>query len=120
MVASVCAEIVANIVRNPFEVVKQQMMVGRSDRILSSFSEIWKQKGIAGLYIGLSSTLGRDILFSAIQLPIFEAIRERLTKNNVNPVVSASVGGMIAACIAGFISCPLDVIKTRLMTQRMQ
>lgn len=76
MAASVCAEIVANIVRNPFEVVKQQMMVGRSDRIFSSFSEIWKQKGIAGLYIGLSSTLGRDILFSAIQLPIFECIRE--------------------------------------------
>lgn len=34
VIASVCAEIVANLVRNPFEVVKQQMMVGRSDRIL--------------------------------------------------------------------------------------
>jgi hypothetical protein len=34
-------------------------------------------------------------------------------------VVSASFGGMIGACIAGFFSCPLDVIKTRLMTQRM-
>lgn len=33
VMASVCAEIVANLVRNPFEVVKQQMMVGRSDRI---------------------------------------------------------------------------------------
>lgn len=29
------------------------------------------------------------------------------------------MGGMVAACIAGFISCPLDVIKTRLMTQNM-
>jgi len=37
IVASVSAEIVANIVRNPFEVVKQQMMVGRSDRIIESF-----------------------------------------------------------------------------------
>ena len=27
---------------------------------------------------------------------------------------------MIAACIAGFVSCPLDVIKTRLMTQQMR
>lgn len=31
--ASVCAEIGGNIVRNPFEIIKQQMMVGRSDRI---------------------------------------------------------------------------------------
>ena len=29
--ASVCAEVAGNIVRNPFEVVKQQMMVGRSN-----------------------------------------------------------------------------------------
>lgn len=33
--------------------------------------------------------------------------------------MSASLGGMLAACIAGFISCPLDVLKTRLMTQKM-
>ena len=30
VLASVCAEIIANLVRNPFEVVKQQLMVGRS------------------------------------------------------------------------------------------
>jgi solute carrier family 25 S-adenosylmethionine transporter 26 len=34
--ASVCAEVIGNIVRNPFEVVKQQLMVGRSDRVLQS------------------------------------------------------------------------------------
>ena len=118
--ASVCAEIVGNLVRNPFEVIKQQMMVGRSDKILSSFSEIIKHKGVKGLYIGLKPTLARDILFSAIQLPIFEWIREELTKKGINPVFSATIGGMTAACIAGFISCPLDVIKTRLMTQEMQ
>lgn len=36
--ASVCAEVVGNIVRNPFEIVKQQMMVGRSDKIFSSLT----------------------------------------------------------------------------------
>lgn len=37
MIASVSAEIIANLIRNPFEVIKQQMMVGRSDKILESF-----------------------------------------------------------------------------------
>ncbi len=37
IIASISAEIVANLVRNPFEVVKQQMMVGRSDKIMESF-----------------------------------------------------------------------------------
>jgi hypothetical protein len=30
IMASVCAEIAGNLVRNPFEVVKQQLMVGRN------------------------------------------------------------------------------------------
>jgi len=30
------------------------------------------------------------------------------------------MSGAIAAVIAGFISCPLDVLKTRLMTQDMK
>lgn len=31
-----------------------------------------------------------------------------------------SLSGAIAAIISGFISCPLDVLKTRLMTQNMK
>ena len=29
------------------------------------------------------------------------------------------MGGFLAASVSGFISCPLDVIRTRLMTQKM-
>lgn len=78
VVASVSAEVVANLVRNPFEVVKQQMMVGRSDRIWESFKDIRKTRGFTGLYTGLTPTLARDILFSAIQLPLFELVRTKL------------------------------------------
>lgn len=76
IIASISAEIVANLVRNPFEVVKQQMMVGRSDKIMESFKQIRGSKGIAGLYTGLAPTLIRDITFSAIQLPLFEIVRQ--------------------------------------------
>lgn len=38
--ASICAEILANLVRNPFEVVKQQLMVGRADKVTHSLLEI--------------------------------------------------------------------------------
>ena len=36
--ASVLAEVTANLVRNPFEVVKQQLMVGRGDKIRHSLA----------------------------------------------------------------------------------
>ena len=32
-------------------------------------------------------------------------------------VINSALSGSIAAIISGFVSCPLDVIKTRLMTQ---
>ena len=118
--ASVCAEIAANIVRNPFEVVKQQLMVGRSKYIWSSLKDIYKNKGVKGFYIGYQSTLIRDIVFSAIQLPLFEIIRRKFIDRGVNSILSASIGGFCAAIVSGFISCPLDVIKTRLMTQKME
>jgi len=43
--------------------------------------EIMKNKGLKGFYIGYGPTLIRDIVFSAIQLPLFEFIR---TKRLIN------------------------------------
>lgn len=91
-------------------------MTGRSHQIAESLADILKTKGVKGLYIGLKATLARDIMFSSIQLPLFEIFREK-NPLDLSPVISASVSGAIAAVIAGFCSCPLDVIKTRLMTQ---
>ena len=64
----------------------------------------------------MQTTLIRDILFSAIQLPLFEKLRE-WNFFNLGPTPAASVSGALAAAVAGFVSCPLDVIKTREMTQ---
>ena len=117
--ASVVAEVVANVIRNPFEVVKQQMMVGRSDRIMSSLLEIRGLKGLKGFYIGYQSTLIRDITFSAIQLPIFEFMREK-NYLELSSTVNYAASGAVAAFISSFLTCPLDVVRTRLMSQNMK
>jgi solute carrier family 25 S-adenosylmethionine transporter 26 len=64
----------------------------------------------------LAPTLTRDIVFSAIQLPLFEYFRNK-NYLKLSSVYSAALSGALAAAIAGFVSCPLDVLKTRLMTQ---
>lgn len=93
-------------------------MVGRADNIMQSLKEIAASRGIKGFYTGYKSTIARDIVFSAFQMPLFEFIR---TNNDwgLSPIVNSSVSGSIAACIAGFVSTPLDVIKTRIMTEKM-
>jgi len=81
--------------------------------------QIARSKGISGFYIGYKSTIARDIVFSAFQLPIFEYLREK-NYLQLSSVANASLSGAIAALISGFVSCPLDVLKTRLMTQDMK
>lgn len=76
-------------------------------------------KGFKGFYIGYKSTLARDIVFSGFQLPIFEFLREK-NYLELSPTINYSLSGAIAAIISGFVSCPLDVLKTRLMTQDMK
>lgn len=51
--------------------VKQQLMVGRNENIVSSSISIMKNKGLKGFYIGYVPTLIRDVVFSSIQLPLF-------------------------------------------------
>lgn len=78
-----------------------------------------KNKGLKGFYIGYTPTLIRDVVFSSIQLPLFEYIRTKKIFSKDNEVLNSALSGSMAAIVAGFVSCPLDVIKTRLMTQDM-
>ena len=94
-------------------------MVGRNENIVSSSIEIMKNKGLKGFYIGYIPTLIRDVVFSSIQLPLFEYIRTKKVISKDNEVINSAISGSLAAIVAGFVSCPLDVIKTRLMTQDM-
>ena len=69
-----------------------------------------------GFYTGMQATLARDILFSSIQMSLFECFKEK-NYLKLDQVYAAALAGAMAAVISGFCSCPLDVIKTRLMTQ---
>ena len=64
----------------------------------------------------MQATLARDILFSSIQMSLFEYFKEK-NYFQLKQVYSAALAGAMGAIISGFCSCPLDVIKTRLMTQ---
>jgi len=77
--------------------------------------------GFRGFYAGLLSLLIRDIPFSSIQFTIYEHMRKRsVEKNQGSPLtfLQNSFNGAFAAAIAAFVTTPIDVAKTRLMTQR--
>lgn len=86
----------------------------------NAITTIVRQEGLAALFYGYRATLGRDLPFSALQFAFYEKEREAAiwwegTRNLSLPVeilVGATAGGA-----AGVLTCPFDVVKTRMQTQ---
>ncbi|KXL41860.1 hypothetical protein M433DRAFT_157175 [Acidomyces richmondensis BFW] len=82
---------------------------------------IYRVEGLAELFSGYKATLFRDLPFSALQFAFYEQ-EQKLAKSCVGPgkdigltleiLTGASAGGM-----AGVLTCPMDVVKTRIQTE---
>lgn len=109
----------ASLIRVPTEVVKQRMQTGQFPSAHSAVRQILAKEGVRGLYAGFGSFLLRDLPFDAIQFCIYEQLRIGLKKavNRDLLDVETALIGATSGAITGAVTTPLDVIKTRLMTQ---
>ena len=121
------AEATQALIRNPFEVIKQNQQIGKYHTIAEAFSAIYAKKGVRGFYNGYLSLVGREIPFSGLQFPLYEwfkrlQIKYLANKHQVNEKQvklnfwQNALNGSLAGSLAGYIVTPVDVIKTRLMT----
>jgi solute carrier family 25 S-adenosylmethionine transporter 26 len=136
MLAASLGEVAACAVRVPTEVVKQRAQAGQhGGSSLSSLRAILDRRaavGLAGvareLYRGWGITVMREVPFTVIQFPLWEALksysRERRQQQRGGPSASASADvsagesalyGSMAGGVAAAFTTPLDVIKTRVM-----
>ncbi|KAK3321492.1 mitochondrial carrier domain-containing protein [Cercophora scortea] len=144
MLAASAGEIAACAIRVPTEVVKQRAQAGQhGGSSLSSLQAILSQRakiGVAGvwreLYRGWGITVMREVPFTVLQFPLWEALkawgRERRVRTGhgllgesvvvgvggdageVSAAESAVYGSLSGAVAAG-VTTPLDVLKTRVM-----
>lgn len=70
-------EIIACLIRVPTEVVKQRYQANLlgTRSLLESLQGIYKIEGLKGFYHGYGITLLREIPFSFIQFPLYEAMK---------------------------------------------
>jgi len=78
MGAAAAADVCVCAVRNPFEVVKQQMQVGMHDSGAEAVRTIMRTEGVAGLFAGYISTVSREIPFDALEFAIYEGIKRQV------------------------------------------
>ncbi|KFY75002.1 hypothetical protein V499_05021 [Pseudogymnoascus sp. VKM F-103] len=129
MMAASLGEIAACAVRVPTEVVKQRTQARQFPSSLAALSSILSQRAAIGvpgvwreLYRGWSITIFREVPFTVIQFPLWEAMKKwrlRTTgrdggRGKIRAWESGLAGSMAGATAAG-ITTPLDVLKTRMM-----
>ena len=78
--AQVCAasvgETVACSVRVPVENVKQNQQAGKIDaKLLGGAAQILRESGVGGFYRGFGATVGREVPFAMIQMPLLESAK---------------------------------------------
>ncbi|ORX88347.1 mitochondrial carrier [Basidiobolus meristosporus CBS 931.73] len=117
MTAASCGEISACFVRVPTEVIKQRMQTKQYPSIGSAVRALLQADGALGFYRGYLSTVVREIPFTCIQFPLYEKLKIRWGRHkggNVEPW-EAGVCGSLSGGLAGALTTPLDVVKTRTM-----
>ncbi|KAI5805005.1 mitochondrial carrier domain-containing protein [Geopyxis carbonaria] len=122
MLAASMGEIAACAVRVPTEVVKQRAQASQFDSSWQALRHIfvanrgalkvWRE-----LYRGWGVTVMREIPFTVIQFPLWEAMKTWRAgqKGRKANVAESAVFGSASGAVAAAATTPLDVLKTRMM-----
>lgn len=124
MTAASFGELASCTIRVPTEVVKQRAQAMAQHSSLSAFKEILvarHESVFRGLYRGFGITIMREIPFTMVQFPLYEAMKRWQAKRVGKPKTNAfeaAVCGCISGGIAAGFTTPLDVLKTRIMLDK--
>ncbi|XP_049875882.1 mitochondrial 2-oxoglutarate/malate carrier protein-like [Pectinophora gossypiella] len=117
---------------NPSEVVMVRLMVQSAPRafnqcpdltdlikkpyegLVDAISRIVREEGMRALWRAGSHTLARSVVLSAIQIGTYAKIRDYLLKREVvRGIPLHIITAMACTFIAGIITLPVDIVKTR-------
>lgn len=102
----------------PLEIIRIRQQATLNQNFVNTFLTCWnesKKRGLKIFYRGLTSTLIRDVPFSAIYWQIYENLVffiSRTLKFDRNTMKCTILSGGISGSICTLITTPLDVIKT--------
>lgn len=110
------ARMVAVAVVSPVELIRTKMQAQKMPliEVRKAVKITLKAEGVIGLWKGVGATLLRDVPFSSVYFPLYEYLRPRDTHldywNHFSHIFLAS---LVSGSIAGTVTMPADVIKTR-------
>lgn len=112
-------DVVASLVRVPCEVLKQRLQVGVYSDLGGALRGLVASRQLGRLYAGLGAQLARDVPYAAVEFVFYENLKNGVSDGKGEKLSRAEsfVVGGVSGAAAAIASNPLDVVKTRLMTQ---
>lgn len=114
------AFVCCSVVLVPSELMKQRMQAGMYPGLLTGVRTILRKEGPRALFTGYQATLVRDVPYTMLEFGLYSQfkrlVRFLLKKEKLTPRQEVLVGGVAGGC-TGWLTTPLDLAKTRLMTQ---
>lgn len=116
--ATQVGEVAACLIRVPTGVVTQRMQVGQYSSFVEAVRGIAAQPGgLSTFYLGFWTTVAREIPFSFIQFPMYEGLKKTWAcrQGSETTPMQGAICGSLSGSLAAALTCPLDVVKTRMM-----
>jgi solute carrier family 25 uncoupling protein 27 len=120
---------VGQLVAAPTDVVKVRLQaddrlarVGKPPRYRGTwdaFRRIPREEGLRGLYVGLGPSLQRAAVINGCGIASYDHAKQvaRRVTGATEGLAPQVVGSLVSGLVSALVSTPLDVVKTRLMTQ---
>ncbi|CAN0921532.1 Protein MITOFERRINLIKE 1, chloroplastic [Linum grandiflorum] len=119
--AGAMGNIVSSAIMVPKELITQRMQAGAKGRSWEVLLKILEKDGVLGLYAGYSATLLRNLPAGVLSYSSFEYLKAAVLSSKANNAqmqpIESVVCGALAGAISASLTTPLDVVKTRMMTQ---
>lgn len=120
LLAGAAGEVVGSLARAPSEATKTRTQSGAVSGAGEALAElIAAPSEVLSVWVAI---LVRDVPFGAIQIALFECVKTAILQNpnidiDVNTLWAEACLGALGGGVGSFLTCPFDVVTTRLITQ---
>jgi len=108
-----------DLIMTPMDVVKQRMQLGFHSGVGDALRSVVNTQGMYGLYRSFPVALSMNIPFASVNVAANESFKRVLNPSGEHSIPLSLVCGALAGGVAGALTTPLDVIRTRIQTQSL-
>ena len=112
------ATVLHDAVLTPIDVVKQRLQLGYYKGALDCMRSMLREEGAMAFMRSYPTTVAMNIPYAATVVATNESLKEVLNPHRDHDMLAYLLSGAGAGALAAFVTNPLDVIKSRLQTQR--